>query len=121
GREPKGVSKRPLPSHAHLFAEEFPLDQRQDQYDAKEEEGDGRGIAHLEILKGLVVQVEHHRQRGVQGPSVSAGDHVHLVEDLEGPDDGHHHDKEGGDRKSTRLNSSHVKISYAVFCLKKKK
>src|SRR5690606_41647429 len=25
-----------------------------------------------------------------------------------------------GDRKSTRLNSSHVKISYAVFCLKKK-
>src|SRR5699024_5102737 len=28
---------------------------------------------------------------------------------------------EGGDRKSTRLNSSHVSISYAVFCLKKKK
>src|SRR5690349_23210063 len=31
---------------------------------------------------------------------------------------GAHH---GGDRKSTRLNSSHVEISYAVFCLKKKK
>src|SRR5690625_6157486 len=28
---------------------------------------------------------------------------------------------EGEDRKSTRLNSSHVAISYAVFCLKKKK
>src|SRR5439155_10882336 len=28
---------------------------------------------------------------------------------------------EEGDRKSTRLNSSHVAISYAVFCLKKKK
>src|SRR5690606_41878009 len=27
---------------------------------------------------------------------------------------------ESADRKSTRLNSSHVKISYAVFCLKKK-
>src|SRR5699024_12679159 len=27
---------------------------------------------------------------------------------------------ESGDRKSTRLNSSHVSISYAVFCLKKK-
>src|SRR3989442_481990 len=27
----------------------------------------------------------------------------------------------GADRKSTRLNSSHVRISYAVFCLKKKK
>src|SRR5690606_41557811 len=29
-------------------------------------------------------------------------------------------DAPAGDRKSTRLNSSHVKISYAVFCLKKK-
>src|SRR5688572_31345673 len=28
---------------------------------------------------------------------------------------------EAGDRKSTRLNSSHSQISYAVFCLKKKK
>src|SRR4051812_49651186 len=28
---------------------------------------------------------------------------------------------DGGDRKSTRLNSSHMSISYAVFCLKKKK
>src|SRR5690349_23473217 len=29
--------------------------------------------------------------------------------------------RRAGDRKSTRLNSSHVEISYAVFCLKKKK
>src|SRR5690606_41849979 len=29
--------------------------------------------------------------------------------------------KDPEDRKSTRLNSSHVKISYAVFCLKKKR
>src|SRR3712207_7890485 len=28
--------------------------------------------------------------------------------------------RSGGDRKSTRLNSSHANISYAVFCLKKK-
>src|SRR5699024_12448439 len=28
--------------------------------------------------------------------------------------------RSGSDRKSTRLNSSHVSISYAVFCLKKK-
>src|SRR3712207_8035011 len=43
---------------------------------------------------------------------------------------GAHHDQCGavddaagvaGDRKSTRLNSSHANISYAVFCLKKKK
>src|SRR5690554_7780041 len=31
------------------------------------------------------------------------------------------HQVSGSDRKSTRLNSSHVRISYAVFCLKKKK
>src|SRR3712207_7619710 len=30
-------------------------------------------------------------------------------------------DRFHGDRKSTRLNSSHANISYAVFCLKKKK
>src|SRR3712207_7202503 len=30
-------------------------------------------------------------------------------------------ESEGQDRKSTRLNSSHANISYAVFCLKKKK
>src|SRR5690606_40199721 len=38
--------------------------------------------------------------------------------------DRHRHRGQAGvgaeDRKSTRLNSSHVKISYAVFCLKKK-
>src|SRR5690606_42140832 len=55
---------------------------------------------------------------------------AHLVR---GGDGLGHHVQDGGagvvrlaqracqDRKSTRLNSSHVKISYAVFCLKKKK
>src|SRR5690625_6037072 len=37
---------------------------------------------------------------------------VLLVDDIDGTD--------ATDRKSTRLNSSHVAISYAVFCLKKK-
>src|SRR5437764_11138441 len=36
-------------------------------------------------------------------------------------DDGSRGAKKGADRKSTRLNSSHRCISYAVFCLKKKK
>src|SRR6266436_1025327 len=35
-------------------------------------------------------------------------------------DDALRHPRSGGDRKSTRLNSSHGYISYAVFCLKKK-
>src|SRR5690606_2757433 len=37
------------------------------------------------------------------------------------PDFFYDEDNTVADRKSTRLNSSHVKISYAVFCLKKKK
>src|SRR2546422_4410714 len=40
----------------------------------------------------------------------------------EGPENvGHGAEHVGKDRKSTRLNSSHGYISYAVFCLKKKK
>src|SRR3712207_7085417 len=38
-----------------------------------------------------------------------------------GPGEGGHEHLPGRDRKSTRLNSSHANISYAVFCLKKKK
>src|SRR3712207_7714832 len=45
--------------------------------------------------------------------------------DAEDQDHGHQRDDEDRrdveDRKSTRLNSSHANISYAVFCLKKKK
>src|SRR5690606_40697566 len=51
----------------------------------------------------LVVEARHH-------------DPVGLLLGVE-PVAGDEHDR---DRKSTRLNSSHVKISYAVFCLKKK-
>src|SRR3712207_7949936 len=39
---------------------------------------------------------------------------------LDGGSDSSNDYLEGGDRKSTRLNSSHANISYAVFCLKKK-
>src|SRR6266550_8351047 len=47
----------------------------------------------------------HRRQRGVGARRVHHERHRHLPRD----------------RKSTRLNSSHGYISYAVFCLKKKK
>src|SRR5439155_15175320 len=40
---------------------------------------------------------------------------------VHGPDEPPVRDHPQADRKSTRLNSSHVAISYAVFCLKKKK
>src|SRR5690606_41770331 len=50
----------------------------------------------------------------VFGPEVKTGPYKHpaAIEEFDNGD---------LDRKSTRLNSSHVKISYAVFCLKKKK
>src|SRR5690606_41514915 len=46
----------------------------------------------------------------------------HLKARMSPPVDNRTHPaRKMADRKSTRLNSSHVKISYAVFCLKKKK
>src|SRR5690606_41281920 len=52
---------------------------------------------------------------GVRVGGVAAG--LHLVVPVPGPAA----EAAAVDRKSTRLNSSHVKSSYAVFCLKKKK
>src|SRR3712207_8007479 len=60
------------------------------------------------------------RVPAVRGPAVRR---VRLVEPRRGPEAVLPPLIEGfeGDRKSTRLNSSHANISYAVFCLKKKK
>src|SRR5207302_8162166 len=57
-------------------------------------------------------------RRAGHRPGAVAGDRA-----VGGRDDVRRHQRRGErqDRKSTRLNSSHVKISYAVFCLKKKK
>src|SRR3712207_9393768 len=46
---------------------------------------------------------------------------VRLVPDAVAHDPALEVPRGGADRKSTRLNSSHANISYAVFCLKKKK
>src|SRR3712207_8280615 len=53
------------------------------------------------------------------------GDLLAEVQHRDAPAHVHYHrhivlDEHDGDRKSTRLNSSHANISYAVFCLKKK-
>src|SRR2546429_9177334 len=53
----------------------------------------------------------HYRQIGFSSQRTLRATLVHLVETSPA----------GQDRKSTRLNSSHGYISYAVFCLKKKK
>src|SRR2546427_1200047 len=59
-------------------------------------------------------------------PDVGGADPLALVVDVGRVRAGRHADDRRGDgvgedRKSTRLNSSHSQISYAVFCLKKKK
>src|SRR5690625_5375714 len=53
-------------------------------------------------------------------PHVDTGDYIVVINAEQVQVTGiNHHDVITGDRKSTRLNSSHVAISYAVFCLKK--
>src|SRR3712207_7646424 len=59
------------------------------------------------------VQVLEAVGRGDQAAAVRAEELVRRADEEVGA--------ERGDRKSTRLNSSHANISYAVFCLKKKK
>src|SRR2546430_10745327 len=46
---------------------------------------------------------------------------IHVLKLVADPGERELGDVGGADRKSTRLNSSHSQISYAVFCLKKKK
>src|SRR5688572_32317643 len=46
---------------------------------------------------------------------------IHGYTDIVGGEDSNLNLSQRRDRKSTRLNSSHSQISYAVFCLKKKK
>src|SRR3712207_8122628 len=77
-----------------------------------------RSLGHLEQLvrvevlgqRGTAVQAERDAVVGVGDPGVGPGDQRDQVGG----------DALGRDRKSTRLNSSHANISYAVFCLKKK-
>src|SRR5207249_10656582 len=57
--------------------------------------------------------IQNHLDRGIQISQVVLGNSVCLF--------AAEHWQTELDRKSTRLNSSHVSISYAVFCLKKKK
>src|SRR3712207_7744926 len=64
---------------------------------------------HLRFGQGFRVAAGNRRSQ--------AAEMVLAPGDSEGGPDNRHR----GDRKSTRLNSSHANISYAVFCLKKKK
>src|SRR3712207_8747919 len=71
-------------------------------------------------------ELRHGRQAADRAPEGSR--HQQVPPDLDrsprgrgDPDEAPGRDHAAPDRKSTRLNSSHANISYAVFCLKKKK
>src|SRR3712207_8500330 len=67
------------------------------------------------LLRGAVrARPEPDHGRGLRGHRVRGPRAA-------GPGRGRGRAAAAGDRKSTRLNSSHANISYAVFCLKKKK
>src|SRR3712207_7148126 len=68
----------------------------------------GAGSQHVAQDGGDPVVPAHHEQRLGREPRVLEPHRDHVLAG-------------GRDRKSTRLNSSHANISYAVFCLKKKK
>src|SRR3712207_7462459 len=67
-----------------------------------------QGAGAVAGVDARLLDVLHHARDVDLALRVAHAVHVHL-------------DRVGEDRKSTRLNSSHANISYAVFCLKKKK
>src|SRR5690606_41564596 len=101
----------PLPP---LYPRPFPTRRSSDLSDLADEFDQRIALdqrAHHRIPVGPVLRIDlgRHLQRLVQ-----------LGGELDGPFRpllGRDAAEEGEDRKSTRLNSSHVKISYAVFCL----
>src|SRR3712207_7318000 len=69
----------------------------------------------------LFRSVEIEIMRGLGRLTADLARHRRRWEGLLGSTEGLRGDAPAADRKSTRLNSSHANISYAVFCLKKKK
>src|SRR3989454_10401411 len=79
-------------------------------------------VGHAEVRIGdtVVMLADVHPDFDAHGPAHYGGSPISLhmyVEDV----DAVARQAIAADRKSTRLNSSHLVISYAVFCLKKKK
>src|SRR2546428_3649188 len=71
--------------------------------------------------KRQLAKLERSRFVGDQGDEMDAGGDLDILVDELKVGARHPSHRPGLDRKSTRLNSSHDQISYAVFCLKKKK
>src|SRR5688572_31595917 len=74
----------------------------------------------LSLHDALPISAPTTRRRPQTGPCASVGTRRPAAASGVGTRRSNS-DRVPGDRKSTRLNSSHSQISYAVFCLKKKK
>src|SRR2546430_3596348 len=75
-----------------------------------EERGAGGEHEHERGVDGLALQPQADAPGGHRGEDPQTAGEMEVLVAFRG----------GRDRKSTRLNSSHSQISYAVFCLKKK-
>src|SRR5690554_3498909 len=88
---------------------EVPDEHRQEREATEKKRKAGRGLHQ----RGADIEYGKHANERREGRSLDHRRHETRHRD--------HRPLVGIDRKSTRLNSSHVRISYAVFCLKKKK
>src|SRR3712207_6906440 len=77
-----------------------------------------RSVYHVEIAEGQELHRELPREASAKALRSRGGKGDGEVLTIQIKREGA---RAGTDRKSTRLNSSHANISYAVFCLKKKK
>src|SRR5699024_6842263 len=113
--------RRLLVAQPQRLADDHP--EREDDDEVHEQgQGDAGDIARM---RGDLVALEGEEQddgeeQSVQCPRPDLGEEPVFVPLASFRLLPHSAGEEAGDRKSTRLNSSHVSISYAVFCLKKK-
>src|SRR5947209_8870795 len=93
------------------------------------DEGEGFKVKRIEVLPGKRLSYQRHARRaehwmvvaGTARVTLDGGERVvRCGETMDIRVGAAHRVENPGDRKSTRLNSSHANISYAVFCLKKK-
>src|SRR5204862_4529219 len=95
-----------LPSFPTRRSSDLAVGDAQRALEAREQLARGMELQQVVLGLALMADLVGHRARAP----------VLLVDDL--PARGDHRAHVRQDRKSTRLNSSHVEISYAVFCLK---
>src|SRR5699024_11352598 len=85
--------------------------------DGAKTEADSLAMAHMAVEEGIetIVVTPHHKNGVYENAKANIITYTEILNELFQSED----IPLSLDRKSTRLNSSHVSISYAVFCLKK--